>query len=377
MSLSAWRIPFNRAHMTGRELEYVREAFRNGHVSGDGPFTARCQEMLEEVTGAGRALLTTSGTHALEMSALLLDISPGDEVILPSFTFVSTVNAFVLRGAVPVFADIRTDTLNMDEELLPGLVTDRTAAIVPVHYAGISCEMDRIMEIAGENGIPVIEDAAHGLFGSYRGAGLGSIGTMGILSFHETKNVTCGEGGALLINDPSLIRRAEIIREKGTDRSRFLRGEVDRYTWVDLGSSYPPSEILAAFLQAQLEEADSIQSRRRNIWLRYMEELEEWATRVGVGLPVVPESCSQSWHIFHLVMPDEEARNSLISRLKELGILSVFHYQPLHLSDMGRSLGRGECPVTADIACRLVRLPLYYDLTPEEQTEVISAVVSG
>lgn len=371
-------ILFNQAFLTGRELEYVAKAVANGHISGDGPFTRRAQAMLEQVTGARRALLTTSCTHALEMAALLLDIAPGDEVIIPSFTFVSTVNAFVLRGATPVFVDIRPDTLNLDERQVEQAITPRTRAIVPVHYAGIGCEMDAIEESASRRGIAIVEDNAHGLFGQYRGRPLGSFGTLATLSFHETKNVTCGEGGALLINDERLIARAEVLREKGTDRSRFFRGEVDKYTWCDVGSSYVPSDMLAAFLVAQLEAADRIQSRRRAMWEFYADHLAAWAKSSGAVLPHVPDHRTQAFHMFHLLMPSLDARQAMIAHLKAQGIMSVFHYLPLHLSTMGRQFGGrpGDCPVTEDISSRLLRLPFHGNLSPADLEKIVQAIRS-
>ena len=374
--MSTVRIPFNRATLLGKELSYIAEAVENGHLAGDGAFTARSSRILEQEVGVPKAFLTTSCTHALEMSGLLLGLGPGDEFIVPSFAFVTTANAFVLRGAKPVFIDVRPDTLNMDETLLEGLISERTKAIVPLHYAGVACEMDPILEIAGRHGIGVIEDNAHGLFGSYRGRKLGSLGALATQSFHETKNLTCGEGGALLINDTTLIDRAEILREKGTDRSRFFRGQVDKYSWVDVGSSYLPSEVLAAFLTAQLEGRVQIQAKRAAIWNRYQEELSEWATNRGVGLPVVPEHCEQPYHMFYLMLPSLEVRGRMIQFLRERGILAVFHYLPLHISDMGRNFGGkpGDCPVTEDISDRLLRLPLFYGLSESEQQEVIDAV---
>ncbi len=369
-------VPFNKPTLVGTELEYVRQAVERGPLSGDGEFTKRCQAWLERTLAVPKALLTTSCTDALEMSALLLDIQPGDEVVVPSFTFVSTANAFALRGATPVFVDIRPDTLNMDETRVEGLVTSRTKAIVPVHYAGVGCEMDVICEIARRRNVAIVEDNAHGLGARYRGRPLGTFGTFATQSFHGTKNVTCGEGGALLVNDPRHVQRAEIVREKGTNRSRFLRGEVDRYTWVDLGSSHVPGEILAAFLLAQLEAADSIQERRRTIWHRYHESLEPWARQRDVRLPFVPPYCAQSFHLFYLVLPDEAAQRGLTAHLRERGVASTFHYQPLNLSPMGRRLGGhpGDCPVTESIADRLLRLPFYTGMSEEEQRHVIAAV---
>ena len=371
-----YRIPYNRVTLTGQEMPYIREAVERGHLSGDGSFTKRCHELLQRELGVPRVLLTTSCTHALEMSALLLELQPGDEVIVPSFAFVTTVNAFALHGAKPVFADVRPDTLNLDERRLPELIGPRTRAVVPLHYAGVSCEMDPIMTLARERGITVIEDNAHGLFARYRGKLLGTFGALATQSFHETKNLTCGEGGALLLNDPRFVERAEILREKGTNRSRFFRGQVDKYTWVDVGSSYLPSEILAAFLLAQLESRTAIQDARGRIWNRYAAELADWARRNGVGLPSVPSHCEQPYHIFHLMLPSLDARTRLIEHLKARGILAVFHYQPLHLSDMGRKFGgkKGQCPVTEDVADRLLRLPLFHGLSAQDQGDVIAAV---
>ena len=370
------RIPFNRPGLIGTEFDYVRAAAASGHFSGDGAFTRRCQHVLEDVLGVPKVMLTTSCTHALEMSALLLDIQPGDEVIVPAFTFVTTINAFVLRGATPVFSDIRPDTLNLDEARLDELITPRTKAIVPVHYAGVGCEMDRITEIAERHGVAVVEDNAHGLFGKYRGRYLGTFGALATQSFHETKSFNCGEGGALLVNDERYTERAEIVRQKGTDRSRFYRGEVDKYTWVDIGSSYLPSDILAAFLFAQLEARSRILAARREIWDRYGSELREWAASRGVALPVVPEHCDQAYHMFYLLMPSLEARQQLIRHLGERGILAVFHYPPLHLSKMGRAAGGrdGDCPVTESVSDRLVRLPFFNDLSGADQMEVVEAV---
>ena len=372
------RIPFNRPTRAVGGEQHVLDALASGHLSGDGPFTRRCSEILEGELGTSRALLTTSCTHALEMAAFLLDLGPGDEVIIPSFTFVSSANAFAVRNARPVFADVRTDTLNLDEGQWEQLITPKTKAVVVVHYAGVGCEMDAVMQVAEEHGIKVVEDNAHGLFGRYRGRYLGTFGTFGTQSFHETKNFTCGEGGALLINDPAFIERAEIIREKGTDRSRFFRGEVDKYGWVDLGSSYLPSDILAAVLLAQLEDRRRIQERRREVWLRYWEALKTWAEDLGVGLPGVPPHCDQSYHMFYLIMPSLEDRQAFIAHLRTEGILAVFHYLPLHLSRMGCQFGgrEGQCPVTEVISDRLVRLPFYTDLTSDDQEFVIDRVLS-
>jgi dTDP-4-amino-4,6-dideoxygalactose transaminase len=374
--MSGYRIPFNKPALAGNEMAYVAEAVASGHISGDGVFTKRVHHLLEEALGVPKVLLTSSCTHALEMAALLLDIQPGDEVIVPAFTFVSTVNAFVLRGARPVFIDIRPDTLNLDESQLEALITPRTRAILPVHYAGVGCEMDTIMTIAGRHGIAIVEDNAHGLFGQYRGRSLGTFGALATQSFHETKNFQCGEGGALLINDPQHVERAEIIREKGTNRSRFFRGQIDKYTWVDIGSSYLPSDMLAAFLLAQLEMRDSIQAARQRIWETYDRELRAWADACNVRLPVIPDHCTQTYHMYYVLMPSLAARSALIDHLKAQGILAVFHYLPLHLSDMGRGFGGqpGDCPVTEDLSDRLLRLPFYNTLTPDEQMSVIETV---
>lgn len=371
-------IPFNRPSLAGQELAYVRDAIERGHISGDGVYTRRSESMLSELLGGARVLLTTSCTHALEMSALLLDLEPGDEVIIPSFTFVSTASAFALRGARPVFIDIRPDTLNLDERLLPQLITPRTRAIVPVHYAGVGCELDTILDIARRNRINVIEDNAHGLFGQFRGRPLGTFGALSTLSFHETKNVSCGEGGALVINDPSLIARAEILREKGTDRSRFFRGEVDKYTWLDLGSSYVASDMLAAFLVAQLEAREKIQRARQRVWERYFDGIRDWAQQRGVQLPHVPEHCTQAWHLFHLLLPSLDERQAFIAHLRRRSVQAIFHYMPLHLSAMGERFGGrpGDCPVAESVSDRVVRLPLYPTLSEADQTRIIDAVCS-
>ncbi len=370
-------IPFNQSSLLGRELEHISRTMTIGQIAGDQTFSKKCQGFLEHVLGVKRALVTTSCTHALEMCALLLEIQPGDEVIVPSFTFVSTANAFALRGARLVFADIRPDTLNLDESRLEPLVCPRTRAIVAVHYAGVGCEMDTILAIAGRHGIPVVEDNAHGLFGKYRGRWLGTFGNLATQSFHETKNITCGEGGALLLNDPALIDRAEIIREKGTDRSRFFRGQVDKYSWVDFGSSYVMSDVLAAFLYAQLEVYQEIQTQRRRVWEYYDQHLRDWAIGRGIACPTVPAHCEQSYHMYYLVMHSLDERQALISFLKARGILSVFHYLPLHLSPMGRKLGgsTADCPVTVEKSERLVRLPFFNRLTTVEQDQVIAAVL--
>lgn len=370
------RVDFNRPTLVGKELDYMQQAIANSHISGDGPFTKKCHSLLEQALAIRKALLTTSCTHALEMSAILLDIQPGDEVIFPDFTFVSTVNAFVLRGAKPVFLDVRPDTLNLDESQLEAAITSRTKAIVPVHYAGVACEMDSIMDIAGRHNLPVVEDNAHGLFGKYKGKYLGTFGVMATQSFHETKNFSCGEGGALLVNDPSYVERAEIIREKGTNRARFFRGQVDKYTWVDIGSSYLPSDILAAHLYAQLEQREKVQAHRRNIWDLYQTGLNDWAVKHEVQLPYIPENCEQSYHMFYLLLPNLELRQKFIQYLRDRGIYSVFHYLPLHLSEMGQTLGgrEGDLPVTESISDRLVRLPFHNGLTGNEQEQVIDAI---
>lgn len=375
--MAEWRIPFNRSSLVGREQEYIAQAMQIGQVAGDQAFTKKCHALLErEIVGVRRALLTTSCTHALEMAAILLNVSPGDEVIVPSFTFVSTANAFAVRGARPVFVDVRPDTLNIDERLIERAITPRTKAIVPVHYAGVACEMDAIGDVARRHDLAVVEDAAHGIFARYRGRPLGTFGALATLSFHETKNFTCGEGGALLINDPSLVPRAEIVREKGTNRSKFFRGEVDKYTWVDVGSSYLMSDVLAAFLYGQLEAHRHVQASRKEIWERYDSALPEWAESRGVRRPIVPPHCEQSYHMYYLLLPSRGARAAVIDHLKSRGILSVFHYLPLHLSPMGRTFGgkEGDCPVTEDVSGRLLRLPFYNALTDAEQDEVIAAV---
>jgi len=372
-------IPFNRPSFVGHERRYMDEALALGHVSGDGEFTRRCHELLRAELGVRSALLTTSCTHALEMSALLLDLKPDDEVIVPSFTFVSTANAFALRGARPVFADIRPDTLNLDERELERHIGPRTRAIVPVHYAGVGCAMDAITAIAARRGVAVVEDNAHGLFGKRSGRPLGSQGAMATLSFHETKNFSCGEGGALLINDERYIARAEIIREKGTNRKRFFRGEVDKYTWVDIGSSYLPSDLLAAYLFGQLEQKDAVLAARRRIFERYRDGLAQWAERVGARLPTVPVDCEPSYHMFYVLLPTPEARAVLIASLKARDILAVFHYQPLHLSAMGLRWGGrpGDCPVSESVSERLARLPFYTSLTEADQDRVIDAVINA
>jgi len=377
MMKTKYPIPFNRPSCMGNEVAYVTSALHGRQLSGDGEYTERCHALLQNELGIPKVLLTTSGTHALEMAAILLEMRPGDEVIVPSFTFTSTANAFVLHGARPVFIDIRPDTLNLDEEKLGAAITPRTRAIIPVHYAGVGCEMDAILQAAARHGITVFEDNAHGLFGKYRGRHLGTFGALSAQSFHETKNFSCGEGGALLINDSRYFDRAEIIREKGTNRSRFFRGETDKYSWVDIGSSYLPSEVQAAVLLAQLECRAEIQSRRKRIWNYYREHLLGWAQRHGIGLPVVPAHCQQSFHMFYLMMNSPQKRQALITRLKAAGILSVFHYLPLHLSDMGRRFGgkEGDCPVTEKVSEHLLRLPFYNDLNEADQARVVDVIL--
>jgi len=367
-------IPFNKPYMTGRELGYIAEAHANGHLSGDGPFTRRCHAWLEATTGARKALLTHSCTAALEMAALLLDLAPGDEIIMPSFTFVSTGNAFVLRGAVPVFVDVRADTLNLDETLIEAAITPRTRAICVVHYAGVACEMDAINAIAERHGLVVIEDAAQGILSTYRDRPLGALGALAALSFHETKNIIAGEGGALLVNDDRYSERAEIIREKGTNRSQFFRGQVDKYTWVDVGSSYLPGEIVAAFLAAQMEEAERITRERLAIWSRYHEAFAPLESRERVRLPIVPAECRHNAHMYYLLLRDVDERTRFIATMKANGIHPVFHYVPLHSAPAGRRYGRasGDLAVTDRSSDRLVRLPLW--LPDMDQSRVIESV---
>ncbi len=369
-------IPFNRQLSLPGNVDFVMEAVQGGECAGGGPFAERCQSLFEEVMGVPKVLMTTSCTHALEMAALLLNVGPDDEVIVPAYTFVSTANAFALRGATIRFCDVRPDTLNLDADALEDLITARTKVIVPVHYGGVGCEMEAITEIAASHGIAVVEDNAHGLFGKYRGKWLGSFGSLATQSFHETKNFSCGEGGALLINDPSLIERAEIIREKGTDRSRFFRGQVDKYSWVDLGSSYVISDILAAFLYGQLIQRDVVIAKRKAIWDRYAEELADWSTSMGARLPFVPDDCEQGYHLFYVIMPSGERRQELIEFLRKRKIASVFHYLPLNKSKFGQQWGsrKGDCPVTEALSDQLVRLPFFYNLSESEQWRVIDAI---
>jgi dTDP-4-amino-4,6-dideoxygalactose transaminase len=369
-------IPFNRPCLAGNEYKYIAEAIANGHASGDGPFTRRCSKLLKQELGVPEVLLTPSCTDALEMAALLLNCGPDDEVIVPSFTFVSTANAFALRGARIVFADIRPDTLNLDETRLDALITRRTKAVIPVHYAGVSCAMDEILSIANRHGVKVVEDNAHGLFSRFKGRHTGTFGCLATQSFHETKNFTCGEGGALIVNDPALVERALIIRDKGTNRSRFYRGQVDKYTWVDLGSSYLLSDFLAAFLCAQLEAREQIQTKRLRVWNYYYGQLHEWAQNGDVQLPVVPADCEHSSHMFYMLMPSREDRDSLIAHLKRNDILSVFHYVPLHLSDAGKTFAarQTDCHVAERLSERLLRLPFYNDLTDGQLSFVVDTV---
>ncbi len=370
-------IPFNKPSIVGSELIYVGQAVAGGHASGDGPFTRRAQKLMEEHFSARRILLTTSCTAALELAALLSNIGPGDEVILPSFTFVSTANAVVLRGATPVFVDIRPDTLNIDERLIEAAITPRTRAIFPVHYAGIGCEMDEIMAIASRHNLLVVEDAAQGVFAKYKGQWLGTIGQMGCYSFHETKNFSCGEGGALTINDPALEKRAEILREKGTNRSQFMRGQVDKYTWVDIGSSYVLSDMLAAFLLGQLENMEKITARRREIYLSYNGMLAPLVESGRIRIPFIPQHCTPNYHMFYVLATDLAERTALIEHLRQAGVLAVFHYVPLHSSPFAKSLGLpiSDLPVTDNISSRLLRLPMYYDLSDREVAEVADAVL--
>jgi dTDP-4-amino-4,6-dideoxygalactose transaminase len=372
-------VPFNRTRLVGPEAQYLSQAMASGPLSGDGPFTKRATRLLTVLLEAPAALLTTSCTHALDMSAILLDLRPGDEVIVPSFTFCSTANAYALRGATPVFVDCRPDTLNLDERRLEAAITERTRAIVVVHYAGVGCEMDTITEIAERHGLVVIEDNAHGLGGRYRGRALGSIGAMATQSFHETKNVQCGEGGALIFNDLRYFDRAEIVREKGTNRGQFFRGMVDKYRWMDLGSSFLPSDLLAAFLTAQLEGFGETQRQRHRIWRVYQDRLAGWATEHGVAQPTVPADRRHPAHLYHLLLPDLESRQSLLKHLAERGVHATFHYQPLHCAPAGVEFGRvapGGCPVTEDVADRLIRLPLFAGMHAAELDWVVESVLA-
>lgn len=372
------KIPFNKPFIAGKELYYIAQAVTFGNLAGDGRFTQMCCRLLEEQFGVAKVLLVPSCTAALEMAAMLFDLRPGDEVIVPSFTFVSTVNAFARLGARPVFVDIRPDTLNLDESQVEKAITERTRAIFPVHYAGIGCEMDRIMAIAEKYGLKVAEDAAQGVNAFYNGRALGSIGPLGCYSFHETKNFICGEGGALCVNDPEYIERAEIIRDKGTNRKQFFRGCVDKYTWVDLGSSYVPSELCSAFLYGQLELLDTITGRRREIYQFYLRHLEPLAVDGRMRLPQTPEECESNYHLFYILLSDRATRDGLLSHLNQNGVHAVFHYIPLHSSPMGQIYGyrEGDLPVTEDVSSRLLRLPLYFDITEEEQSRVVGLVRS-
>ncbi len=371
-----FKIPFNRAEIGKHDIELLSESISAGHISGNGPFTKRAEEQITKTLGNDRTLLTTSCTHALEMSALLLRLKPGDEVIVPAFTFVSTASAFMLYGAKPVFVDVRKDTLNIDLDQAEAAITPRTRAICVVHYGGVACEMDRLTKLAEDHNLILIEDNAHGLFAKYRGKYLGTFGALATQSFHETKNITCGEGGALVINDASLSERAEILREKGTDRTKFLRGQVDKYTWVDVGSSWVISDLLAAILFGQLCRADEIYKQRMNIWNRYHDELQSWAAKHDVTLPTVPKGCEHTGHVYHLRFQHGAQRDKFIENLKQLGIYAVFHYQPLHLSTVGRTLGGrdGQFPITESAGDCLVRLPLFNSLTSDEQTHIIDSV---
>ncbi len=370
------RIPFNRPHMTGKELYYIAEAHFNGILAGDGPFTRRCHQWIENQARCAKALLTHSCTAALEMAALLLDIKPGDEIIMPSFTFVSTANAFVLRGGVPVFVDIREDTLNINEKLIEDAITPRTRAIVPVHYAGVACEMDEIIRIAKKHGLKVVEDAAQGVMSTYKGKALGSIGDLGAYSFHETKNVISGEGGALLVNNSEINLRAEIIREKGTDRSRFFRGEVDKYTWQEVGSSFLPGELIAAFLWAQLEEAEIITRKRLTSWSRYHELLEPLEINGILRRPIIPDDCGQNAHMYYILLAPEINREKVLNSFRYNEIGAVFHYIPLHSSPAGQRYGRvhGELNITNNQSERLIRLPLWIGMSEEQQYRIIDVL---
>jgi dTDP-4-amino-4,6-dideoxygalactose transaminase len=367
-------VPYNRAYTTGAELEYIAEAIRSTQLSGNGPFAARCADWLERRMGVNRALMTHSCTGALEMATLLTDIGPGDEVIMPSFAFVSTANAVVARGGVPVFVDVRGDTLNLDETKVEEAITVRTKALMPIHYAGVSCELDPLVELARRNGLTVIEDAAQGVLATYRGRPLGTIGDLGTLSFHETKNVMCGEGGALLINRPDWTDRAEIIHEKGTDRRRFFRGYVDKYTWQDVGSSFPMSDLNAAFLWAQLEHAEQITQRRVEIWATYHEQLREAEEREQLRRPVVPSHCIHNAHLYYVLLPENRDRNAALGMLNEHGVNAVFHYVPLHSAPAGQKFGRsrGRLEVTESVTRRLIRLPLWAGMEEADIAHVLN-----
>jgi len=371
-------IPFNKPYLTGKELENIVLAKEYGQLAGDGVFTQKCSNWIEESTGCYKALLTHSCTAALEMAAILIRTSPGDEIIMPSYTFVSTANAFVLRGGIPVFVDIRSDTLNIDETLIESAITSKTKAIVPVHYAGVACDMDVIMDIANRHNLIVIEDAAQSVNASYNGKALGSIGHLGCYSFHETKNIISGEGGALLINDHSFANRAEIIREKGTNRSLFFRGQVDKYTWVDIGSSYLPGELIAAFLLAQMLKAKDITQKRIDIWNKYHASFQNSDMIDNIGLPTVPSNCAHNAHMYYLLLPNLNKRASFIGYMKERNINCVFHYVPLHTSPQGKKVGvcSGRLDVSSDVANRIVRLPIWVGLSSQEQKRIIESTLS-
>jgi len=372
-------VPFNRPYMTGNELTYIAQAHALGNLAGDGPFTARCQQWLKTHTGSGQVLLTHSCTAALEMAALLLDLRPGDEVIMPSYTFVSTANAFALRGATPVFVDIRRDTLNLDETLVEQAITPKTRAIIVVHYAGVSCEMDMLLAIAAAYGLKVVEDAAQGVLSRYKGRELGAVGDIGAYSFHETKNVISGEGGALLVNRDEFAQQAEIIREKGTDRSRFFRGEVDKYTWQSIGSSFLPSELTAAFLWAQLEQAESLTRRRLALWDTYHASLVELENRGLIRRPVIPAACEHNGHMYYVLLAPDIDRGAVLQHLKSAGVHAVFHYVPLHSAPAGLQIGRAAAtlPVTDALSAQLIRLPMWIGLTAEQQAYIVATLTEG
>lgn len=372
------QIPFNKPFVVGKELYYIGKAVTLGNIGGDGYFTQNCCRLLEERFGIHRVLMTPSCTASLEMAAMLLDLGPGDEVIMPSFTFVSTANAVARLGARPVFVDIRPDTMNLDDALVEEAITPRTKAIWPVHYAGVACEMDRILTVANKYGLRVVEDAAQGVNAWYNGRALGSLGALGTYSFHETKNYICGEGGALCLNDPALVERAEIIRDKGTNRRQFFRGQVDKYTWVEIGSSYVPSEICCAFLFAQLELLDAITERRRKIYQFYQDQLAPLEAEGLLRLPRIPDGCRTNNHLFYILLPDLATRTALVAHLKAHGIQAVFHYVPLHSSPMGLKMGyaEGDLPLTEDLSTRLLRLPFYHEITEDEQAQVVTQIAS-
>lgn len=374
-----YNIPFNKPFVAGKELYYIAQAVTFGNLAGDGYFTRQCSRLLEEQFGIGKILMTPSCTAALEMATTLCELGPGDEVILPSYTFVSTANAIVRVGATPVFVDIRADTLNIDEQKIEGAITRKTKAILPVHYAGVGCEMDKIMDIASKHNLFVIEDAAQGVGSYFNKRALGSIGHLGTYSFHETKNYICGEGGALSINDPGMIKRAEIIRDKGTNRSEFFRGEIDKYTWVDIGSSYVPSEIACAFLYAQLEMMNAIAERRKTIYTQYRMLLKPLEVQGLLRLPHIPEDCESNYHMFYILLPDQDVRNTLMAHLKQHGVMAVFHFVPLHSSPMGQKFGRqvGVLSVTEELSSCLLRLPFYYEMTEDEQLHIVSYLKKG